>query len=364
MQVLFQLSYSPTEGGVYQRRSRSVRNAGQAPAVRTCHHRRMTTFDLLLRGGTVIDGTGSPGAAPTSASSATGSSPSATWRRWTTSEVATVLDVAGRVVAPGFVDPHGHSDGSLFVDGALASHLHQGFTTQLSGNCGDSLAPVTGLGREIVELSLRPNGLVARWETFAEYLDAVEEQPLGPNVAFLVGHGTVRAAVLGRRGATADADELAAMVGAVEAAMDAGAIGLSSGLIYAPGLHAAAGRGRDAGRAVARARRAVRDPHAQRVRMSLLASLDESVAAVRGRRRRAPAAGLASQVRLAGGLGPGRRGGRPARGGPCGGARRRGRPVPVHRRRDDPRDDPAARAPGSRRRCLRRRPGRPATSAT
>ena len=70
-----------------------------------------------------------------------------------------MLDVAGRVVAPGFIDPHGHSDGSLFVDGALASHLHQGYTTQLSGNCGDTLAPLTARGREIVELSLRPNGL-------------------------------------------------------------------------------------------------------------------------------------------------------------------------------------------------------------
>ena len=61
-------------------------------------------------------------------------------------EVATVLEVAGRVVAPGFIDPHGHSDGSLLVDGALASHLHQGYTTQLSGNCGDSLAPLTTAG--------------------------------------------------------------------------------------------------------------------------------------------------------------------------------------------------------------------------
>jgi N-acyl-D-amino-acid deacylase len=141
-------------------------------------------------------------------------------------------------VTPGFIDPHGHSDGSLFLDGALASHLHQGFTTQLSGNCGDSLAPITDLGREIVDLSLRANALEARWTTFADYLDRVAEQPLGPNVAFLVGHGTVRGSVLGAEARAATADELTAMVVAVEAALDAGALGLSSGLIYAPGMHA------------------------------------------------------------------------------------------------------------------------------
>jgi N-acyl-D-amino-acid deacylase len=66
---------------------------------------------------------------------------------------------------------------SLFLDGALASHLHQGFTTQLSGNCGESLAPITDAGREIVDLALRANDLEARWSTFAEYLDRVGEQP-------------------------------------------------------------------------------------------------------------------------------------------------------------------------------------------
>ena len=117
---------------------------------------------------------------------------------------ATVLDATGRVVTPGFIDPHGHSDGSLFLDGALASHLHQGFTTQLSGNCGDTLAPITDAGRELVELSLRPNELVARWRTFGEYLDAVEAEQLGPNVAFLVGHGTVRGVGHRRGGAGRD----------------------------------------------------------------------------------------------------------------------------------------------------------------
>ena len=198
----------------------------------------MSSFDLLLRGGTLVDGTGAPGRRADvgvlgdrilAVGDLTAVDPAG---------IEVVIDVGGRTVTPGFIDPHGHSDGSLFLDGALASHLHQGFTTQLSGNCGDSLAPITEIGRDIVDLSLRANELEARWTTFAEYLDKVDEQPLGPNVAFLVGHGTVRASVLGADSRRATPDQLAAMVATTEAALDAGAVGLSSGLIYAPGMHA------------------------------------------------------------------------------------------------------------------------------
>ena len=198
----------------------------------------MTGFDLLLRGGTVIDGTGAPGRRADVgvlgdrilAVGDLGVVPG--------DEVGLDLDVTDRVVAPGFIDPHGHSDGSLFLDGALASHLRQGFTTQLSGNCGDTLAPITPVGRDLVEVSLRSNELTARWRTFAEYLDEVEREPLGPNVAFLVGHGTVRGSVLGSDARGPTDLELRAMVNEVEAAIEAGALGLSSGLIYAPGVHA------------------------------------------------------------------------------------------------------------------------------
>jgi dihydroorotase/N-acyl-D-amino-acid deacylase len=198
----------------------------------------VTGFDLLLQGGTVIDGTGAP--ARRADVGVLGDRILAVGDLGAVdpAEVGRVIDVVGRVVAPGFVDPHGHSDGSVLVDAGLDSHLSQGFTTQLSGNCGETLAPITSAGRELVELALRPHGLTARWSTFLEYLDEVERQALGINVAFLVGHGTVRGSVLGPDARPPTADELKAMVREVDAAMDAGAIGLSSGLIYAPGLHA------------------------------------------------------------------------------------------------------------------------------
>ncbi len=198
----------------------------------------MTAFDLLVRGGTVVDGTGAPRRRADVGVLGDRILAIGDLSAADTGEVAMVIDASGRVVAPGFIDPHGHSDGSLFVDGALVSHLRQGYTTQLSGNCGDTLAPITDVGRELVELSLRPNQLVARWRTFGEYLDAVEGESLGLNVAFLVGHGTVRGAVMGAEAARATEAERLAMVREVEAALDAGAFGLSSGLIYAPGIHA------------------------------------------------------------------------------------------------------------------------------
>lgn len=196
----------------------------------------MTAFDLLIRGGTVVDGTGTPGR-PADVG-ILGDRILAVGDLGALDGAARTVDATGRVVTPGFIDPHGHSDGSLFLDGALSSHLRQGFTTQLSGNCGESLAPITDAGREVIELALRPHDLVARWRTFGEYLDTVEGEALGPNVAFLVGHGAVRASVMGSEGRVATDLERRAMVREVEAAMDAGAVGLSSGLIYAPGLHA------------------------------------------------------------------------------------------------------------------------------
>lgn len=240
----------------------------------------MTAFDLLLRGGLVVDGTGSTGRVADIGILGDRVLAIGDLSAVDQGEAATTLEVSGRVVCPGFIDPHGHSDGSLFLDGGLVSHLRQGFTTQLSGNCGDSLAPITDLGRELVELSLRPHALVARWRTFAEYLDAVAGQELGVNVAFLVGHGTVRGSVLGPDARPPDDEELLTMVAEVERAMDAGAFGLSSGLIYAPGMHAAADE--VAALVVAATRRGgLYATHMRDETRGLFDSLAESIGAIR-----------------------------------------------------------------------------------
>ena len=244
------------------------------------HHLHVTAFDLLLRNGTVIDGTGGPGRRADVG--VLGDRILAIDDLSTVDDVggAQVIDASALVVAPGFIDPHGHSDGSLFLDGALVSHLRQGFTTQLSGNCGETLAPITDTGRELVELALRPNGLVARWRTFGEYLDAVEGVALGLNVAFLVGHGTVRGSVMGADSRASTDIERRSMVREVEAAADAGGFGLSSGLIYAPGMHA--GPDEIAALVIAATRRGgLYATHMRDEGDGLFDSLAESIAAIR-----------------------------------------------------------------------------------
>ena len=195
-------------------------------------------FDLVLRGGTLVDGTGAP-ARPADVG-VTGDRIAAIGdlSAVADADVGVVIAAAGLVVAPGFVDPHGHSDSSVLLDGALPSHLMQGYTTQLSGNCGYTLAPLTPPARALLGPDLATRTLDPRWTTFAEYLAEVEAQPLGPNVAFLVGHGTVRGAILGPDDRAPDGAELARMAAHVEEAMDAGALGISTGLIYPPGIHA------------------------------------------------------------------------------------------------------------------------------
>lgn len=232
------VEHAPRQARAGERRLGGVQPA--IPGVVCGTIRGMATLDLLVRGATLIDGTGRPGRLADVGVRGDRIAAVGDLSAVDPAEVAVALEGAGRVVCPGFVDPHGHSDASVFLDPALASHLHQGFTTQLSGNCGDSVAPVTPAGRENVELSLASTGLAARWTTFAGYLDEVERLPLGPNVAFLAGHGTLRASVLGNAGREPAPAEMDEIVGHLEEALEAGALGLSSGLIYAPGMHAPA----------------------------------------------------------------------------------------------------------------------------
>jgi N-acyl-D-amino-acid deacylase len=237
-------------------------------------------FDLLIRGGLLVDGTGSAGRPADVGVLGDRILAVGDLSAVEIGDVALVVNAEGLVVTPGFIDPHGHSDGTLLVDGALASHLRQGFTTQVSGNCGFSLAPLCPIGRAAIDIELTVLRLKPRWRTFAEYLDAVDATPLGPNVAILAGHGTIRASILGPEARAPDEGELAGMVGELELALDAGAIGLSSGLIYAPGLYAKPEEVETLVGVVAR-RGLVYATHMRNEAGGLFDALAESVAAVR-----------------------------------------------------------------------------------
>jgi N-acyl-D-amino-acid deacylase len=158
-------------------------------------------------------------------------------------DVAETVDVDGAVVCPGFVDTHSHSDIELFEDPTLAPKLRQGVTTEVLGQDGFSMAPMYREGGA-EEWAKQLGALAGRtdrewtWGSTADYLDAVEESGVAPNVAMLVGHGTVRFDVLGMADRAPEPDELEEMADLVTEALEEGAVGLSTGLIYTPCTYA------------------------------------------------------------------------------------------------------------------------------
>lgn len=144
----------------------------------------------------------------------------------------------GRILAPGFIDVHAHSDYAVLSAPESASKLAQGVTTEIVGNCGFSAFPLGGALRDD-ELAMHGHrGLGLEWTSAADYFERVRETRPAVNVASFVGHRNVRAAVMGFEDRRPTHAELRAMAEQVEAALDAGALGLSTGLIYVPGLFA------------------------------------------------------------------------------------------------------------------------------
>ena len=198
--------------------------------------------DVLIENARIVDGTGAPwyrGAISVEGDEIEtihrGSSPSVT--------AAETVDVDGAIVCPGFIDTHSHSDMELFDDPTLAPKIRQGITTEVLGQDGFSMAPMYRDGGA-EEWSKQLGALAGRvdtewtWGSIGEYLDAVEATGVGPNVGILVGHGTVRFNVLGMSDTAPSADELTEMAELVTEALEDGALGFSTGLIYTPCTYA------------------------------------------------------------------------------------------------------------------------------
>lgn len=151
---------------------------------------------------------------------------------------AEIYDCTGLMIAPGFIDTHSHADNAPFLIEDDVSKIEQGVTTEVTGNCGFSLAPIEPMNREpaytLLSRIFPPTDL--SWGTTAELFGAMEDKGLVTHHAPLVGHNMLRIAAMGADGRQADRDELQRMATALESALDAGAFGLSSGLIYPPGL--------------------------------------------------------------------------------------------------------------------------------
>ncbi|HWR58425.1 MAG TPA: D-aminoacylase [Thermodesulfovibrionales bacterium] len=195
-------------------------------------------IDILVRGGKVYDGTGG---APVLADIAIAGGQIASVAEAKDRDEAgaeVVIDAAGLSVAPGFIDVHSHSEFTLFADGRGEGKAFQGVTTEINGNCGLSAAPLYGAAKEQRESDLQELGIKERWETFREYFALFEKRGLAINYATLAGHGNIRSSVMGYEDRKPSRSEMERMRSLLRDAVSEGAIGLSTGLIYPPGVYA------------------------------------------------------------------------------------------------------------------------------
>jgi len=202
----------------------------------SCNPQQTTTqnappqYDLLIKGGHILDGSGSPWyegevAVKDGRIAAVGRLVNPTARR--------VVDATGLVVAPGFIDLHTHSDYTLLVDGDAQSKIRQGVTTEIIGEDA-SAGPFTSPSQPDVSKSPRPSAFKRNWETLAQYFDVLQKSGISLNVASYVGAGQVWMGVIGNVNRRSTPEEMKKMEDLVAQAMQQGAIGLSSGLIYPP----------------------------------------------------------------------------------------------------------------------------------
>lgn len=199
----------------------------------------MAIFDLVITSGRILDGCGNPwfwGDLAVQEGRIVAIAPAGTLHGRQT------IDAAGRFVSPGFIDIHTHSDLSILVNRQAESAVHQGVTTQLVGNCGMSPAPVgeshlTEMRLQWGPISDQPE-VSWEWRSFDQYLQTIQAGGLGINIASLAGHGALRISVMGLDERAPTLAELDQMKSLLAEAMQAGAYGMSTGLVYPPGCFA------------------------------------------------------------------------------------------------------------------------------
>lgn len=194
-------------------------------------------MDLVFRGARVIDGTGGP-----SRRADVGVSRGRIAAIGRVDSARRTVDATGLALAPGFIDMHAHSDLALLTDPGHTAKAAQGVTLEVIGQDGLSYAPVddrtlAGVRRQITGWNGDPPGLDYDWRSVGEYLDRLD-RGIAVNAAYLVPHGTVRMLAVGWEDRPASPAELARMRQLVAEGLEQGAVGLSSGLTYTPGMYA------------------------------------------------------------------------------------------------------------------------------
>ncbi len=194
-------------------------------------------YDIVIRNGRVVDGTGSPWYA---ADVAVKAGRIAAIGRLAGAKAARTIDAHGMVVAPGFIDMLGQSELTLLVDPRAPSKIFQGITTEITGE-GQSVAPLNDAVIRENQDGYDHFGIKPDWRTLAQYFARLEKQGIGINIGTYVGAATARAMVIGYGNRAPSADELKRMQALVEQAMRDGALGLSTALQYPPAPYASTG---------------------------------------------------------------------------------------------------------------------------
>jgi len=193
-----------------------------------------TTFDIIIRGGTVYDGTGAPGRR---ADIGIQGDRIAGVGDLTSVQSTSVIDASGLAVAPGFINMLSWSNESLLIDGRSQGEVREGVTTQIFGE-GSSMGPLTPeMKRRMIE-QMGDLKYPITWNSLSEYLRHLEEQGISQNVASFIGATTIREHVIGLEDKQATPEQLNQMRALVREEMEAGALGIGSSLIYAPAFYA------------------------------------------------------------------------------------------------------------------------------
>lgn len=197
------------------------------------------SIDYLLKGGTIIDGS-SPDVSPKQMDIAIEGDCIKYIGDLSNRKAGRTVNVKGLIVCPGFIDAHAHSEFALLADGRAEGKISQGVTTEINGNCGLSAAPLYGPAFEQRETELNALNIKDRWRTFSEYFRLLEAREFGTNFVTLAGHGNIRASIVGYKDKAISKSDMGKMAALLRTTLDEGAKGLSTGLIYPPGIYSRA----------------------------------------------------------------------------------------------------------------------------